>query len=119
MKRSQYLALLVPAFAATLVSAINFFYSWKYHSIYLSQGVGYQRVEEKLKSLQTLATHDLDFIVKQVQWNHQHTQDTADMFWHFGAVLAGLALLIAVFVYQTSKRLTYKDRHFLKAAGHD
>jgi hypothetical protein len=87
--------------------------------MFLSQGVGYQRVEEKLKSLQSLEAHDLDFIVKQVRWNHQHTQDAADVFWHFGAVLAGLALLIGFFVYQTSKRLTYKDPHCLKATGHD
>jgi len=104
MKRSQYLALLVPAFAAALFSGIAFFYSWKYHSSYLSQGVGYQRVEEKLKSLQSLEAHDLDFIAKQVRWNHQHTQDMADIFWHFGAVLAGLALLIALLAFAELRR---------------
>jgi hypothetical protein len=108
MKGSQYLALLVPAFAAALLSASAFFYSWKWHLIYLSQGAGYERVEEKLRTLQSLAARDLDFIVKRVQSNHQHAQDAADMFWQFGTVLAGLTLLIAVFVHQTSKRLTQR-----------
>jgi hypothetical protein len=109
LKRSQYLALLVPAFAAGLFCAAHFYYSWKWHLIYLSQGASYQRAEEKLKSLQSLSARDLDFIVKQVQSNHRHAQDTADMFWQFGIVLVGLALLIAIFVHQTSKRLAYKE----------
>ena len=109
MKRSQYFALLVPAFFAALSAVISFVYSWRYHSIYLSAAGGYERVEGKLKSLQCLAPRDLDFIVGQVLRNHQHTQATADMFFRVGFLFAAIALLVAVFVHQASKRLIYKD----------
>jgi hypothetical protein len=104
MKRSQYYLLLVPAVLAALLAVVSFSYSWRYHSIYLSAAIGYERVEEKLKSLQCLAPRDLDFILGQVRQNHQHTQDTANMFFQDGFMFAALALLVAVFVHQASKR---------------
>jgi hypothetical protein len=108
MKRNQYYLLLVPALVVTLLAVISFFYSWRYHSMYLSAANSYEHLMEKLKSLQCLAPRDLDFILGQVLRNHQHTQDTADMFFQFGSLLAAIAILVAVFVHQASKRLTYK-----------
>jgi hypothetical protein len=109
MKRSQYYLLLVPALLAALLAVVSFFYSWRYHSIFLSAAIGYERVEEKLESLQCLAPRDLDFILGQVHQNHQHTQDTANMYFQDGFMFAALALLIAGFVHQASKRPTYKN----------
>jgi len=106
MKPSQYYILLVPAVLAALLAANSFLYSWRYHAIYLSAEVGYERVAEKLKSLQCLAPRDLDFVLGQVLRNHQNTQDTANMFFQNGFLFAATALLFAVFVHQARKQLT-------------
>jgi hypothetical protein len=108
MKRLQYYILLAPALLAALVSPALLFFSWRYHAMYLSGEMTVKRVEEKLNSRQCLAPGDLDFIVAQIHRNHQHLQDTADMYWRTGTVFAAFAILIAFSVYRASMRLTYK-----------
>jgi hypothetical protein len=105
MRRFQYYILLAPAVLALLVSAILLSYSGRFHSRFLSGEIGYKRVEEKIISLQCFVPRDLDFILTQVRQNHLQTQDTADMLWHAGALSAALAILIALSVYEASKRL--------------
>ena len=76
--------------------------------MYLSAAPTHELLAEKLKSLQCLAPRDLEFILGQARWNHQHTEDIANMHFQDGFMFAAIALLVTVFVHQASKRVTYK-----------
>jgi hypothetical protein len=110
MKRTQIFILLVPAVLAILLSIASYYYSWKFHALYLAQDQTYEQVEQQIRSSKNLSSNDMEFFISNSKSNHRHTQDQADYLWAFGNLLAGLAFVITVSVIKVLMQLEVKAK---------